>query len=200
MTPLLSVENLSIGFGDAEPVVQNVNFEVAPGETLALVGESGSGKTVTCRAVLRILPRIARLASGRITLNGGETPLTLSELSERKMRDIRGDRVSMIFQEPMRSLSPLHKIGNQVSEVLWLHRGMSEKEAKREVLQTFDRVGFPDPERAYGSYPFELSGGMRQRAMIAMAMVSKPDLLIADEPTTALDVTTQAQVLSLIHI
>lgn len=198
MTPLLSVENLSIGFGDAEPVVQNVNFEVAPGETLALVGESGSGKTVTCRAVLRILPRIARIATGRITLNGGETPLTLSQLSERKMRDIRGDRVSMIFQEPMRSLSPLHKIGNQVSEVLWLHRGMSEKEAKREVLQTFDRVGFPDPERAYGSYPFELSGGMRQRAMIAMAMVSKPDLLIADEPTTALDVTTQAQVLGLI--
>ncbi|SPJ29123.1 ABC transporter ATP-binding protein [Falsiruegeria mediterranea] len=198
MTPLLSVENLSIGFGSGEAVVKDVNFDVMPGETLALVGESGSGKTVTCRAVLRILPRAAQIRSGRITLNTEKGPLTLSEMSERKMRDVRGDQVSMIFQEPMRSLSPLHRIGNQVSEVLWLHRGASEKEAKRQVLQTFERVGFPDPERAYRSYPFEMSGGMRQRAMIAMAMVSKPDLLIADEPTTALDVTTQAQVLGLI--
>ncbi|GAB5435529.1 ABC transporter ATP-binding protein [Falsiruegeria mediterranea] len=198
MTPLLTVENLSIGFGSGEAVVKDVNFDVMPGETLALVGESGSGKTVTCRAVLRILPRAAQIRSGRITLNTEKGPLTLSEMSERKMRDVRGDQVSMIFQEPMRSLSPLHRIGNQVSEVLWLHRGASEKEAKRQVLQTFERVGFPDPERAYRSYPFEMSGGMRQRAMIAMAMVSKPDLLIADEPTTALDVTTQAQVLGLI--
>ncbi|WP_164661874.1 ABC transporter ATP-binding protein [Tropicibacter sp. Alg240-R139] len=198
MTPLLSVENLSIGFGSGDAVVQDVNFNVMPGETLALVGESGSGKTVTCRAVLRILPRAAQIRSGRITLNTEKGPLTLTEMSERKMRDVRGDQVSMIFQEPMRSLSPLHRIGNQVSEVLWLHRGASEKEAKRQVLQTFERVGFPDPERAYRSYPFEMSGGMRQRAMIAMAMVSKPDLLIADEPTTALDVTTQAQVLGLI--
>lgn len=198
MTPLLSVENLSIGFGSGDAVVKDVNFEVMPGETLALVGESGSGKTVTCRAVLRILPRAAQIRSGRITLNTDTGPLTLSEMSERKMRNVRGDLVSMIFQEPMRSLSPLHRIGNQVSEVLWLHRGASEKEAKRQVLQTFERVGFPDPERAYRSYPFEMSGGMRQRAMIAMAMVSKPDLLIADEPTTALDVTTQAQVLGLI--
>lgn len=198
MTPLLSVENLSIGFGDGEAVVRDVNFEVQPGETLALVGESGSGKTVTCRAVLRILPRAAQIRTGRITLNTENGPLTLSELGERRMRDVRGDQVSMIFQEPMRSLSPLHRIGNQVSEVLWLHRGASEKEAKRQVLQTFERVGFPDPERAYRSYPFEMSGGMRQRAMIAMAMVAKPDLLIADEPTTALDVTTQAQVLGLI--
>ncbi|MBO9448724.1 ABC transporter ATP-binding protein [Tropicibacter sp. R16_0] len=198
MTPLLSVENLSIGFGSGDAVVKDVNFDVMPGETLALVGESGSGKTVTCRAVLRILPRAAQIRSGRITLNTEKGPLTLSEMSERKMRDVRGDQVSMIFQEPMRSLSPLHRIGNQVSEVLWLHRGASEKEAKRQVLQTFERVGFPDPERAYRSYPFEMSGGMRQRAMIAMAMVSKPDLLIADEPTTALDVTTQAQVLGLI--
>ncbi|MFA3917369.1 ABC transporter ATP-binding protein [Ruegeria hyattellae] len=198
MTPLLSVDDLSIGFGGAEPVVKNVSFSVAPGETLALVGESGSGKTISCRAVLRILPRTASITSGRVTLGGKGTPLVLSELNERKLRDIRGDRVSMIFQEPMRSLSPLHRIGNQVSEVLWLHRGASEREARRQVLQQFERVGFPDPERAYRSYPFELSGGMRQRAMIAMAMVAKPDLLIADEPTTALDVTTQAQVLGLI--
>ncbi len=199
MTPLLSVEDLSIGFGRNESVVRNVSFEVMAGQTLALVGESGSGKTVTCRAVLRILPRNAQIRSGRVTLGGRSGGLTLTDLSERRMRDVRGDAVSMIFQEPMRSLSPLHRIGNQVSEVLWLHDGISAAQAKKRVLETFDRVGFPDPERAYISYPFEMSGGMRQRAMIAMAMVSRPDLLIADEPTTALDVTTQAQVLGLIN-
>ena len=198
MTPLLSVENLSIGFDRDDAVVRDVNFRVMPGETLALVGESGSGKTVTCRAVLRILPRNAQIRSGTVMLNSGGQSLDLTTLNERRLRDVRGNQVSMIFQEPMRSLSPLHRIGNQVSEVLWLHRSASESDAKRQVLDTFARVGFPDPERAYRSYPFELSGGMRQRAMIAMAMVAKPDLLIADEPTTALDVTTQAQVLGLI--
>ncbi|MBE1283837.1 MAG: dipeptide ABC transporter ATP-binding protein [Rhodobacteraceae bacterium] len=197
MQPLLSVEDLSIGFGSGDPVVRNVSFEVQPGETLALVGESGSGKTVTCRAVLRILPKIAKIHSGKIILRTSNGEQDLSAMPERRMRTVRGDRVSMIFQEPMRSLSPLHKIGNQVSEVLWLHRGQNESQAKKTVLETFERVGFPDPERAYRSYPFEMSGGMRQRAMIAMAMVAKPDLLIADEPTTALDVTTQAQVLGL---
>ncbi len=199
MTPLLSVENLSIGFGQGDPVVRDVNFSVAAGETVALVGESGSGKTVTCRAVLRILPKAAQIRHGRMLWRGangaGERDLRL--LGERQMRDIRGNEIAMIFQEPMRSLSPLHRIGNQVAEVLWLHGGKSESAAKREVLTCFERVGFPDPERTYKSYPFELSGGMRQRAMIAMAMVAKPDLLIADEPTTALDVTTQAQVLGL---
>ena len=198
MTPVLTVENLEIGFGREASVVRDVSFEVPRGETLALVGESGSGKTITCRSVLRILPRSAQLRSGRIMLNGRDGPVELSRLSERQMRHVRGDAISMIFQEPMRSLSPLHRIGNQVSEVLWIHRGASEAEAKRDVLREFERVGFPDPERVYRSYPFELSGGMRQRAMIAMAMVAKPDLLIADEPTTALDVTTQAQVLGLI--
>lgn len=201
MAPLLSVENLSIGFGTAEPVVRDVNFSVNAGETLALVGESGSGKTISCRALLRILPRAARIDSGKMlfTPSGhtADAPIDLAKLSDRKLRSIRGSRIAMIFQEPMRSLSPLHKIGNQVSEVLWLHGGISEAEAKRRVIETFERVGFPDPERTYRSYPFELSGGMRQRAMIAMAMVAKPDLLIADEPTTALDVTTQAQVLGL---
>ncbi|MFV0512254.1 MAG: dipeptide ABC transporter ATP-binding protein [Jhaorihella sp.] len=198
MSPLLTVEDLSIAFGDGDAVVQDVGFAVSAGETLALVGESGSGKTVTCRAVLRILPRAARFLSGRITLNSSKGTKVLSELGERRMRKVRGNLVSMIFQEPMRSLSPLHRIGNQVSEVLWLHRGATEKRARREVLDTFERVGFPDPERTYRSYPFELSGGMRQRAMIAMAMVARPELLIADEPSTALDVTTQAQVLGLI--
>ncbi|WP_170561144.1 ABC transporter ATP-binding protein [Ruegeria atlantica] len=198
MTALLSVRDLSIGFGAGDPVVKGVNFDVEAGQTLALVGESGSGKTISCRAALRILPRSAQIRSGTITLNDSKGFEELTKISERQMRDIRGNRISMIFQEPMRSLSPLHKIGNQVSEVLWLHRGASEAEARKEVLTQFERVGFPDPQRAYDSYPFELSGGMRQRAMIAMAMVSKPDLLIADEPTTALDVTTQAQVLGLI--
>ncbi len=199
MSPLLTVEDLSIGFGRGDAVVSGVGFEVNEGQTLALVGESGSGKTVTCRAILRILPRTAQIRSGKVMLHGRSGGLSLTDLGERKMRAVRGDAVSMIFQEPMRSLSPLHRIGNQVSEVLWLHKRMSESAAKKIVLENFERVGFPDPERAYKSYPFELSGGMRQRAMIAMAMVSRPDLLIADEPTTALDVTTQAQVLGLIN-
>ena len=198
MTALLSVRDLSIGFGAGNPVVKGVNFDVEAGQTLALVGESGSGKTISCRAALRILPRTAQIRSGTIILNDSKGTEDLTKIGEKQMRGIRGNRVSMIFQEPMRSLSPLHKIGNQVSEVLWLHRGASEAQARKEVLTQFERVGFPDPQRAYDSYPFELSGGMRQRAMIAMAMVSKPELLIADEPTTALDVTTQAQVLGLI--
>ncbi|NRB03262.1 MAG: ABC transporter ATP-binding protein [Rhodobacteraceae bacterium] len=201
MAPLLEVDNLSIGFGEAPPVVSNVSFSIEPGETLALVGESGSGKTLTCRSALRILPGTAQIRQGQIRFNPDQTVASANDLlalSERKMRDIRGNSISMIFQEPMRSLSPLHRIGNQVSEVLRLHRDMTPKEAHKLVLNNFERVGFPDPERAYQSYPFELSGGMRQRAMIAMAMVAKPSLLIADEPTTALDVTTQAQVLGLI--
>ncbi|MEP1495455.1 ATP-binding cassette domain-containing protein, partial [Pseudophaeobacter sp.] len=197
MAPLLSVKDLSIGFGKDDSVVRGVSFDVAHGETLALVGESGSGKTVTCRAVLRILPKAAQIRTGSIQFNDGASSKELVHLPEAGMRDLRGNQIAMIFQEPMRSLSPLHRIGNQVAEVLWLHGRQSEAEAKKKVLACFERVGFPDPERTYSSYPFELSGGMRQRAMIAMAMVAKPKLLIADEPTTALDVTTQAQVLGL---
>ncbi|MGJ8617850.1 MAG: ABC transporter ATP-binding protein [Sulfitobacter sp.] len=199
MSPLLDVNDLTIGFGDAPPVVDNVSFSIDAGQTLALVGESGSGKTLTCRSVLRILPGAAQLRSGSISFSGQNGPADLLKLPEKAMRQIRGDRISMIFQEPMRSLSPLHKLGNQVAEVLWLHRDMGRAEAKKCVLEQFEQVGFPDPERTWSSYPFEMSGGMRQRAMIAMAMVAKPDLLIADEPTTALDVTTQAQVLGLIN-
>ncbi|MEO1363679.1 MAG: ABC transporter ATP-binding protein, partial [Pseudomonadota bacterium] len=197
MSPLLDVKNLSIGFGSAPPVVYGVSFSVNAGETLALVGESGSGKTLTCRSVLRILPAAAQVRSGEVFFGTGASRADLLGMSAPDIRAVRGNRISMIFQEPMRSLSPLHRIGNQVSEVLTLHRDMSLAEAKRDVIATFERVGFPDPEHAYRAYPFELSGGMRQRAMIAMAMVAKPDLLIADEPTTALDVTTQAQVLGL---
>ncbi|MEH6646473.1 ABC transporter ATP-binding protein [Sulfitobacter sp.] len=196
--PLLDVKALTIGFGKAAPVVDGVSFSIDAGETLALVGESGSGKTLTCRAVLRILPAGAQLRGGIIRYEHDETSCDLLTVPKRELRSLRGDRISMIFQEPMRSLSPLHKLGNQVAEVLHLHRRISKAEAKKQVLAKFERVGFPDPERAWSSYPFEMSGGMRQRAMIAMAMISKPDLLIADEPTTALDVTTQAQVLGLI--
>ena len=197
MSPLLDVQNLSIGFGDAPPVVSAVSFQVNPGKTLAIVGESGSGKTLTCRSVLRILPGAAQLRSGTVNFGTGGDSKDLLRLPPREIRDIRGNRISMIFQEPMRSLSPLHRIGNQVCEVLTLHRDLRHAQAKKDVLDTFERVGFADPERAFRAYPFEMSGGMRQRAMIAMAMVAKPDLLIADEPTTALDVTTQAQVLGL---
>lgn len=198
MTLLLEVDALTIGFGKADPVVQDVSFSLGAHETLALVGESGSGKTLTCRSVLRILPQTAQLRSGRVIFAGDDGPVDLLRLREPAMRQIRGDRISMIFQEPMRSLSPLHRLGDQVAEVLRLHRSMGRAEAKRTVLDKFERVGFPNPERIWRAYPFEMSGGMRQRAMIAMAMVAKPQLLIADEPTTALDVTTQAQVLGLI--
>jgi len=198
MSVLLSVDDLTIGFRGADPVVSGVSFELRSGETLALVGESGSGKTLTCRAVLRILPKAATILSGRMLFSSRSGPIDLLGISERQMRDVRGNRISMIFQEPMRSLSPLHRIGNQVIEALRLHQPVSKAEATAVALQTFERVGFPDPERAFRAYPFEMSGGMRQRAMIAMAMITKPEILIADEPTTALDVTTQAQVLGLI--
>lgn len=198
MQPLLRVEDLSISFGKDKPSVDRLNFSVNAGETLALVGESGSGKTISCQTILRILPSSAQIRSGRIEFNHLGNSVDLVTLGERKLREIRGNEIAMIFQEPMRSLSPLHRIGEQVSEVLTLHRDCSTKEAKRQVLAEFERVGFNNLERAYSSYPFELSGGMRQRAMIAMATVAKPALLIADEPTTALDMTTQAQVLGLL--
>jgi peptide/nickel transport system ATP-binding protein len=199
MTALLDVEGLSIGFGAAPPVVRDVSFSVRPGQTLALVGESGSGKTLTCRTALGILPEVAQIRAGSVTFHAAKGPVDLVKASRRQMQAIRGDQIAMIFQEPMRSLSPLHRLGHQVAEVLHLHRRIGPGEAKRRVLEQFDKVGFVDPERAWRSYPFEMSGGMRQRAMIAMAMVAEPALLIADEPTTALDVTTQAQVLGLIN-
>ncbi|MEP1588248.1 MAG: ATP-binding cassette domain-containing protein, partial [Tateyamaria sp.] len=141
MPPLLSVKNLSIGFGSAPPVVAGVNFAVNAGETLALVGESGSGKTLSCRSILRILPGAAQMRSGEIEFGTGASRADLLKLGQKQIRAVRGDAISMIFQEPMRSLSPLHRIGNQVSEVLTLHRDMSAANAKRDVLATFERVG-----------------------------------------------------------
>ncbi|MEM9966755.1 MAG: ABC transporter ATP-binding protein [Pseudomonadota bacterium] len=198
MTALLEVDGLSIGFGSAPDVVNDVSFSVHAGQTVALVGESGSGKTITCRTALRILPEVAQIRAGRMIFDARDGQVDLLKAGRRKLQDIRGNQIAMIFQEPMRSLSPLHRLGHQVAEVLHLHRRIGPKEARRRVLEQFDKVGFVDAERAWRSYPFEMSGGMRQRAMIAMATVAEPALLIADEPTTALDVTTQAQVLGLI--
>jgi peptide/nickel transport system ATP-binding protein len=199
--PLLSVEGLTAGFGgDFGPLaLDDVSFSLRRGETLALVGESGSGKTLTARALLGILPRGARIRSGRAMLRDRDDAIDLLALDEATLRDIRGSRVAMVFQEPMSALSPLHTVGDQVSEAVRLHHRASQVEARDRCLEVFAEVGFPDPARAYAAHPFQLSGGLRQRAMIAMAMVCRPSLLIADEPTTALDVTTQATVLDLIR-
>ncbi len=198
--PLLAVEDLTIGFeGAPRPVLEGVSYAVARGETLALVGESGSGKTISAKAVMGLLPKGARRVSGRARFEpeAGGPPVDLFALPSAEMRRLRGGTISMIFQEPMSALSPLHRVGDQVGEVLRVH-GQSGSERAR-VLEVLDEVGFPDPERAYAAYPFELSGGLRQRAVIAMAMIGEPRLVIADEPTTALDVTTQATVLELLR-
>lgn len=197
--PLLRVEDLSVAFeGQRQPVVDRVGFTLRHGETLALVGESGSGKTLIGRSLLQLVPRKAHITSGTALFRDRDgTESDLLRLSGSALRDVRGRRIAMIFQEPMSALSPLHTIGAQVAEALTLHEDLSAEEVRQRCLDTFDEVGFPDPERAWSAYPFTLSGGLRQRAMIAMAMICRPDLVIADEPTTALDVTTQAQVLDL---
>ncbi|MGF1445081.1 MAG: dipeptide ABC transporter ATP-binding protein [Pikeienuella sp.] len=196
--PLLEVDGLKIAFGQSGPsVVDGVSFSVAPGETLALVGESGSGKTISAKALMGLLPRAARVTGGRALFDGPDGRVDLLKLSAPKLRRLRGQTISMIFQEPMSALSPLHRVGDQVGEVLRVH-GMANGAGKR-VHEVLCEVGFPDPERAARAYPFELSGGLRQRAVIAMAMVAGPRLVIADEPTTALDVTTQATVLELLR-
>ncbi len=204
-SPLLSIKNLWVRFQAHDSridAVRGVSFDVQPGRTLALVGESGSGKTVIARSIMSLLPGNAVADEGSILWHEGDGApvdlLTLDPDGER-IRDYRGGRISMIFQEPMVSLSPLHTVGDQVSEALHLHREVSRREGEELCLEMLGMVGFPDPQRAFGSYPFELSGGMRQRAMIAMALVCRPALLIADEPTTALDVTIQAQILKLIR-
>ncbi|MEL7154827.1 MAG: ABC transporter ATP-binding protein, partial [Pseudomonadota bacterium] len=202
--PLLSVEDLTISFGPKgliPPVVDGVSFSVEPGEVLALVGESGSGKTLTGKSLMRLLPKAARITNGKALFEHGGKTTDLLALKDTQMRRMRGDKISMIFQEPMSALSPLHTVGNQVAEVLRTHGGVPEGEESiyDAVLSIFGEVGFPSPERAWSAYPFELSGGLRQRAVIAMAMVSNPALVIADEPTTALDVTTQAMVLDLLN-
>jgi peptide/nickel transport system ATP-binding protein len=205
--PLLEVQDLAVDFLADEGLIQavrGVSFTIERGQTVALVGESGSGKTVVSQAILGILPPSARITRGAVILRDprrGYEPLDLAAYSDDDpvRRSIRGGRISIIFQEPMSSLSPLHTIGDQISEALLLHTDADRAEGERRTVEMLGRVGFPNPAQAFRTYPFELSGGLRQRAMIAMALVCDPALLIADEPTTALDVTIQAQILQLMQ-
>jgi len=197
--PLLSVTDLRVAFrasGGTVPAVKGVSFAIAKGETLALVGESGSGKSVTALSILQLLPypMACHPAGSSIRFNGVE----MVGADERTLRGVRGNRVAMIFQEPMTSLNPLHSIERQINETLFLHKGLSTSAARARTLELLRLVGLPDPEKRLSAYPHELSGGQRQRVMIAMALANEPDLLIADEPTTALDVTIQAQILELL--
>jgi peptide/nickel transport system ATP-binding protein len=207
MSTVLDVRDLAVDFQVAEGVVKavdGVSFKVPQGRTVALVGESGSGKTVVSQAILRILPRPARVTRGEMLLFDPDKPGSFVDIARldadgRDMRAIRGGRISIIFQEPMTSLSPLHTIGDQISEALKLHRDVTGSAARDITIDMLRMVGFPSPENTVDKYPFELSGGLRQRAMIAMALICRPALLIADEPTTALDVTIQAQILKLMR-
>jgi microcin C transport system ATP-binding protein len=196
--PILSVRDLSIAFrsrGSETLAVDRVSFDIAKGECLALVGESGSGKSVTALSILRLLPYPSCYhPSGSITFKGRD----LLKLPENEMRRVRGDDISIVFQEPMTSLNPLHTIEKQIGEILLLHRGLTGAPARARTLEVLTQVGIPDPETRLKSYPHQLSGGQRQRVMIAMALANEPDLLIADEPTTALDVTVQAQIIALL--
>ncbi len=196
--PLLSVEYLSVSFttsGVTTPAVEKISFHIDKGETVALVGESGSGKSVSALSILKLLPYpSASHPSGKIFFKGQD----LLNTSEDELRKVRGNDVTMIFQEPMTSLNPLHTIERQIGEILTIHRGMSEAQAQKRTLELLNQVGIREPEKRLGAYPHQMSGGQRQRVMIAMSLANEPELLIADEPTTALDVTVQAQILELL--
>jgi microcin C transport system ATP-binding protein len=196
--PLVEVRDLSVRFSSGDNVVEavrGVSFDITQGETTALVGESGSGKTVSALSILKLLPYpAASHPSGEIRFQGKD----LLKAPEHVMRDIRGEKISIIFQEPMTSLNPLHSIEKQVGEIMKLHHGLDDAQARARVLELLGKVGLDNPERRLHAYPHQLSGGQRQRVMIAMALANEPDLLIADEPTTALDVTIQAQILELL--
>jgi microcin C transport system ATP-binding protein len=197
-SPLLSVRDLSVAFRQGEQeilAVDRISFDIGPRETVALVGESGSGKSVTALSVMKLLPYpAARHPSGTIHFKGKE----LLGLPEREMRRVRGNDIGIVFQEPMTSLNPLHTIEKQIGETLLLHQGLNGPAARQRIVELLRQVGLPDPEARLGSFPHQLSGGQRQRVMIAMALANEPDLFIADEPTTALDVTVQAQILKLL--
>ena len=197
-SPLLSVQDLSVAFaqgGMTTMAVDRISFDIAKGETLALVGESGSGKSVSALSVLKLLPYPpASHPSGRIVFDGQD----LLSLDENALRKVRGNKITMIFQEPMTSLNPLHTIERQIVEILSLHQGMGDRQARERTIELLEEVGIRDPKKRLDAYPHQLSGGQRQRVMIAMALANEPDLLIADEPTTALDVTVQAQILELL--
>jgi microcin C transport system ATP-binding protein len=198
-SPLLSIRDLSVAFrsgGRETLAVDRVSFDIGKGETVALVGESGSGKSVTALSILKLLPYpAAHHPSGSVTFKDRN----LLPLSEREMRRVRGDDITIVFQEPMTSLNPLHTIEKQIGEISLLHRGLTGAAARARTLEVLSQVGIPDPASRLGSYPHQLSGGQRQRVMIAMALANEPDLLIADEPTTALDVTVQAQIIALLQ-
>ncbi len=196
-TPLLKVEHLSVGFPSKSGVVQavtDVAFEVHPGEVLAVVGESGSGKSVTALSIMRLHPKNT-LITGEVTFDG----IDLLGLKEEQMRSVRGRDIAMIFQDPMTALNPVFTVGDQIIETIRVHHEVSKNEAFDRAVDLLKMVGVPEPKRRAQQYPHEFSGGMRQRAMIAMAIANDPKLLIADEPTTALDVTVQAQVMEVLH-
>lgn len=195
---MLSIRDLHVAFvGEraAIPVVDHVSLTVAPGQTVALLGESGCGKSLTSLAILRLVPPPGRIVGGRIEFDGRD----LLACSQREIRAIRGARIGMVFQEPMTSLNPVLRIGEQIAEATRVHLGHSRRAAHRHAVELLDRVGIPDPLRRAADYPHQLSGGMRQRVLIAMAIACRPSLLIADEPTTALDVTIQRQILELLR-
>lgn len=195
---ILSVNNLSVSFTTNDGIVdavKNVSFDLKAGETLSIVGESGSGKSVSTNALMKLLPDNAILHTDSSIMFEGSSIL---DKTEREMQSVRGDRIGMIFQEPMTSLNPYMRVGIQVAEAIMCHRPVDRRKAKARVLELFELVHMPEPEKAYSKYPHEFSGGQLQRIMIAMALINEPDILIADEPTTALDVTVQAEVLHLI--
>jgi peptide/nickel transport system ATP-binding protein len=203
--PLLSVRNLRTSFFQDEgttKAVDGASFDVYPGKTLGIVGESGCGKSVTAQSILRIIDAPGKIVDGEILLtraDGSQTDVVKLKRDSKEMRSIRGGDIGLIFQEPMTSFSPVHTVGEQIVEAVLLHNDVSPKEARQRGIEALRSVGIPKPERRIDEYSFELSGGLRQRAMIAVALACKPRLLIADEPTTALDVTTQAQILDLLR-
>ena len=204
--PILTISDMAVTFTSPDEAdieaVRQVDLTLTPGRTLALVGESGCGKSVTARAVLRLLDKNAEIRSGSILFEPeGQEATDIARLKQDSLplRAIRGNQISMIFQEPMSSLSPVHTIGDQIDEMMVLHEGLKPSQARERTVALLDQVGIPGARERADAYPFELSGGLRQRAMIAMALACTPKLLIADEPTTALDVTTQAQILDLLR-
>ncbi len=195
-SPLLAVDNLSVSFETHHgllPAVEEVSFVLYPGDILGVVGESGSGKTVTVSALVGLLPNNARVTSGEVLYGGRD----LLELSDPDLEDLRGKEIAMVFQDPMTSLNPVMRVGYQIAEALRIH-GASRRQARRQALELLERVGIPNPQERFRQFPHEMSGGMRQRAVIAIAIANQPSVLIADEPTTALDVTIQAQVLEVL--
>ena len=198
MDKILEIKNLTISFRTNNGKVQavrDISFDVFKGETIAVVGESGSGKSVTARAIMGILAPNASLEGGSILYDGKD----LLKISEKEYCNLRGSRISMVFQDPLSSLNPIVKVGKQITETMLLKGKMTKKSAKEKAIKLMEEVGIPEPEKRYNQYPFELSGGMRQRIVIAIALSANPDILICDEPTTALDVTIQSQILELIN-